>query len=796
MPPVPPQDEQGLMQLAFSSILKGLRSGLLRRRKPQFGVPLPTDSSFVAEPVTSAQLPMLFDSVATTTTTSAAPAPTPVEPAQAVVDMRIPADAPRGSVPRMTGTLSTPWSIPSLTRTFVVDGLTWALGVVLLVIVGIRFWAYDSLQAEMYGDIEIVQTYVREVLDGSMPWYFTLSSGPLYHYLIAPILYALGDGYDQIKIASISVSFVILGFVYFFAKRYEGRVYGLLALAIAGTGSWLLIFSRLGNSQIFVPLVTISTVYFFYRYIQTRNDSWLYASAIAATCGLFSYPQSFVVAPVMWMTAIVLRLTGVIKTRTEIVKYTIGLAIGSTPFLWMLISDPTQVTGDYVTEKITGGESMIGNIPIILMRGIGAYFTAGDPGFRGNAQGLPHIDIVSSGLLVVGLVSLARKTRRALAPLFVIPLVLLHVPSLLVLRYPDQVPSASRSLGAAPFVYLIVALGLFELYQQLQKRAPKFAGGVMALVLLVSMQINIDRYFVKYISGMPYNDVPIGREVLYFVERLSPDTTVYVVGRGWRYELPEPFFVQIQMRNPERLIRFDPSDTLTCEELTAIPRPAVLLWSFDDAIPSPNVSSCADEFQPMLHATQEGVPVFFSAALTGIADPNYVAPAPQAAETPQDEQQPDTDATGNDSGTVPVPVVAAPIQEVLTVNGIETTVTASAFDGGSLPDLFDGNNNSMMRGANQNPFDVKVVFATPVQARTLTFNMAGMRSFVATLKVTSAVGTETYEQSFPTANADQVVAFDLQQTVAMTGMSISFLEQQVPSSVDVIIHLREIIIAE
>jgi hypothetical protein len=198
----------------------------------------------------------------------------------------------------------------------------------------------------------------------------------------------------------------------------------------------------------------------------------------------------------------------------------------------------------------------------------------------------------------------------------------------------------------------------------------------------------------------------------------------------------------------------------------------------------------------MLHATNEGVPVFFSAALTGIANPNYVAPAPQAAEAPQEEQQTDAEATGNDTAPVPVPDVAPRIQEVLTVNGVETTVTSSAIDGGSLPDLFDGNNNSMMRGANQNPFDVTVAFATPVQAKTLTFNMAGMKNFVAILKVTSPAGTESYEQSFPTADLDQVVVFDLQESVAMTGMSISFFEQEVPEFVSVNIHLREIIITE
>jgi hypothetical protein len=71
-----------------------------------------------------------------------------------------------------------------------------------------------------------------------------------------------------------------------------------------------------------------------------------------------------------------------------------------------------------------------------------------------------------------------------------------------------------------------------------------------------------------------------------------------------------------------------------------------------------------------------------------------------------------------------------------------------------------------------------------------------MKNFVAILKVTSAAGTESYEQSYPTADLDQVVVFDLQQSVAMTAMSISFYEQDVPEFVSVNIHLREIIIAE
>ncbi len=795
----PNQKENGNGQILFGGFIASIRSWWYRRRRPQFGSGAPHVSKGTNDSVPTAQLALGFeDSVPADSMEpeSIARSHTPAFPATQKPEFRLDGLARIPDLQQLSA-----MQLPSLTRTFVVDGMSWALAVVLLLVIAVRLWGYNTLQSEMYGDIEIVQTYTRNVLAGNWPWYFTLSSGPLYHYLIAPILYVLGDGYDQIKIASITVSFVILGFVYTFARRFEGRLYGLFALIFAGTGSWLLIFSRLGNSQLFVPLVTISTVYFLYRYIQTRNDVWLYASALAATFGLYSYPQSFVVAPVMWLTAIALRLTGVIKNRTELIKYTVGLAVGSIPFLWMLITDPTQVTGNYITEKIAGGDNVTANIPIILTRGIGAYFTAGDPGFRGNAAGLPHIDIFSSGLLIVGLFALARKARRRMAPLFVIPLVLLHVPSLLVLRYPEQVPSASRSIGAAPFVYLIVALGLYEVYLFLKARLPQAAGLVVAFVIILSVQSNVDRYFVKYVTGMPYKDVPIGRELVRLVDSLSHDTTVYVAGCCWRDTSPEPFFSQLQLKNPARLQRFDPVDTLTCEALAAIQSPAVIVWSFDTELPSPNVVGCADEFRPMLHATKEGIPLFYSAALKGRADPNYVDPTLSMPAEVGDQQLVEPDVAPLDIAPVveqPIPVtsVASTITGSLMVKGVNADVTASAIDTGSIPDLFDGNSGSLIRGANQNPFTVGVVFAAAIPTKVLTFKLAGMHNFVAILKVTTAAGVESFEQTFPVADSDQVVTFDLQKSTAMTAFQISFFEQDVPDDVSVNIHLREIIIGE
>jgi hypothetical protein len=47
-------------------------------------------------------------------------------------------------------------------------------------IVFLRVFELDTLQTEIYRDIEIVFTYVGEILSGKWPVRFTLSAGPLY----------------------------------------------------------------------------------------------------------------------------------------------------------------------------------------------------------------------------------------------------------------------------------------------------------------------------------------------------------------------------------------------------------------------------------------------------------------------------------------------------------------------------------------------------------------------------------------------------------------------------------------
>ena len=135
---------------------------------------------------------------------------------------------------------------------------------------------------------------MQGVLAGRWPVRFDLSAGPLYHYLIAPIIAVVGLDYAGLKLASVLVSLGVLAATYAFSRRLVNDYFALLTTFIAGVSSWLLIFSRLGNSQILLPLLTAAALWLVIRVVQFNRQSDLVACAIVSALGLYVYPQSFV----------------------------------------------------------------------------------------------------------------------------------------------------------------------------------------------------------------------------------------------------------------------------------------------------------------------------------------------------------------------------------------------------------------------------------------------------------------------------------------------------------------------
>src|SRR5207244_4162422 len=109
-------------------------------------------------------------------------------------------------------------------------------------------------------------------------------------------------------------------------------------------------------------------------------------------------------------------------------------------------------------------EVLFGNIA----RAVLALHVRGDDTFRSNPAGLPHLDWISGVLFLGGIVFWLRTERRRWSPVLLVPLLLLQVPSMLVLSQPEEVPSAGRTLGVAPIVYILVASGLWWLLRSIR----------------------------------------------------------------------------------------------------------------------------------------------------------------------------------------------------------------------------------------------------------------------------------------------------------------------------------------
>ena len=130
--------------------------------------------------------------------------------------------------------------------------------------------------------------------------------------------------------------------------------------------------------------------------------------------------------------------------------------------------------------------------------------------------------------------------------------------------------------------------------------------------------LNVQRYFWSYIPGLPYHDTSIGKNIAEYGDSLPVGTQVYVVGCCWEAVMPEMPFVRLVSSRPESLHELDPKN-LTCDGLSSLTRPAVLVWSFREPLPAPQLSACAQLLPAELHFSPKELPVFHAAPL--LADP-------------------------------------------------------------------------------------------------------------------------------------------------------------------------------
>ena len=314
-----------------------------------------------------------------------------------------PPDIPEGTRAAVSPSAD-PWKLPVWQASFFLLFVL-MVGIILF----LRVYKFDTLGSEIYGDIIIVRNYLQGVLAGRWPVRFDLSAGPLYHYLIAPIIAVVGLDYAGLKLASVLVSLGVLAATYAFSRRLVNDYFALLTTFIAGISSWLLIFSRLGNSQILLPLLTAAALWLVIRVVQRNRQSDLIACAIVSALGLYVYPQSFVLPGAIFLTLLFLRWTGFPITGKRLGLFALIVLVCAIPFMFIVGIDPANFSEGYIGSKMKTEGDFLPLLGQSVVRALLAFNVRGDESFRSNPSGLAQLDRISGILFLVGIVFLVNN---------------------------------------------------------------------------------------------------------------------------------------------------------------------------------------------------------------------------------------------------------------------------------------------------------------------------------------------------------------------------------------------------
>ena len=491
---------------------------------------------------------------------------------------------------------------------------------VFLVVSSIRLF---QLPGAWYGDISEEHEYLSRILTGEYPYTFAVGAGPVYHYLITPIVAALGQSLETYKIASVIVGAIGIVGIYLLALELSSRRVAFFSALIAALSFWYISWVRTGSTPVVVaPLLSSLTVVFAVRFRKHHRLSDVILGSFASSLGLFTHPSTFILP---FVFIILLGWDGIFHRTGK--RRWFGLVAAFVCFLpavllflhIVLKQDALFLDADgYVGRKVIG---LMKEDPKVLIARTGTYVVRtllmlhvkGDTTFRYNVPGSPQLDPISGLLFIAGIWYWFTRPQRTVAYAVFVPLVLFMIPSVLPTAPADEVPSMTRTLVATPFIFLIVAGGMDAIYQSIAAKHIRTACIAVGVFFVVVGSLNIVKYFYSYPMSLPNKNAAFDKIIASFIDDLPQTTPVYLTSCCWGdWGEPEPkaiYYRLVKKETRENIIqdRFITS----CDSVPSI-RPTILIVRPDDTDFIGRVRSCFPGGIGTLHKDRFGQSVFYS----------------------------------------------------------------------------------------------------------------------------------------------------------------------------------------
>ena len=430
--------------------------------------------------------------------------------------------------------------------------------VILLVALFLRVYELDDIPPGLHYDEAANAILAADIASGKAhPLFIEAYTGKevLFFYLAGASMRLLGASVFSLRITSALIGTLTVLITYQLAREmfaHQGarasRWLALFSAALLATSYWHVTLSRYGFRAISQPLLQALTLWCLWRGLRRGSTDWLALGGLFCGATAYTYLASRVFPVILLLVFLSLLIfdKGNLKQRlSQIAVFAVPAVVVFAPLGFYFLTHPQAFsvrTGQLslFNPELNQGD-VLGTLGRAVRLAFGMISLRGEPLWRFNLPAKPVFSWLLSLFLLLGLVSSLVKLMRGRNQLdrtfhflLLIWLPVMLLPSILAVK---EAPSALRSIGLIPLLFLLPAQGLWMATKS-KVQNPKFKILFLLLLLGLCGVATFWDYFVLWAQAAPVyydNDGDLVDAARYLNQLDTADKEIFVSSIHYRH---------------------------------------------------------------------------------------------------------------------------------------------------------------------------------------------------------------------------------------------------------------------
>ena len=324
-------------------------------------------------------------------------------------------------------------------------------------------------------------------------------------YLIALAIKLFGQSIFSVRVVSALFGLGTVAAAFLFGRELFNRRTGILLAFLLAVSRWDLTWSHIGMHGVTVPFFELLTLGLLLRALRLQRWRDYLFAGLSLGLGLCFYVPFRLFPAIVAFFFVLVWITHpdfMKKHWRHLLVFLFGAVLISVPITQFAVTHPEDFWGRMGTVSIFSGRSFEEGLKTVLKTGgehLAMFNFKGDRNGRHNIPGEPMLDLVSGGLMILGVIICLLRIKKPVSLLTLAWLLLMIVPGIFSLDF--ESPQSYRSIGSLPAASLLTALPLITLLHESETHAKQKSdilfGAFVGLTLLSIGGLNVYNYFVR-----------------------------------------------------------------------------------------------------------------------------------------------------------------------------------------------------------------------------------------------------------------------------------------------------------